>query len=281
MTEARLLIIGCGDLGLRVGQLLRHEHWQVDACRRNPPQNTETFNWHAADYTRQTDLQFIRALEPDYVLATFTPISRDEQGYRAGFSQAARNLLWALGEHRLRRLLMVSSTRVYGESGGGWVDEASPLSTSDNRAKAIITAEKQLLDSIQPTTIVRAAGIYGAPGGRLMRKVSGGQIAPQVPECFTNRIHREDCAGFLAHLLAMAQQGEHLEAVYNAVDDRPCPAHEIESWLAGKLQIPATEQPAGGGGVSHKRCANGALKASGYVLRYPDYRSGYTPLLNI
>ena len=281
MTETRLLIVGCGDLGQRVGQLLAGQRWRVDACRRHPPQDSRDFHWYAADYTRQTELQFIRELEPDYVLATFTPISRDVQGYQAGFAQAANNLLWALGEHQVRHLLMVSSTRVYGESGGGWVDENSSLSVSDNRASAIIAAEQQLMESIHPTTIVRAGGIYGAPGGRLMRKVAGGDIAPSEPVRFTNRIHREDCAGFLAHLLAKAQRGEDLESVYNAVDDNPCPAHEIESWLAGKLQTAATEQPAESNSVSHKRCTNGALRSSGYVLRYPDYKSGYTPLLNL
>jgi len=66
------------------------------------------------------------------------------------------------------------------------------------------------------------------------------------------------------------------------VDDCPCPAHEVEAWLAQQMGIePAPDDSAAGASneVSHKRCDNAALKSSAYRLRYPDYKTGYANLL--
>lgn len=276
-----LLIIGCGDLGIRVGRALRGEGWRVGAVRRRPPLDAQDLEWHAADYCEAGALDFAAAWAPDFVLATFTPLGRDVEGYRAGFSGAARHLLDGLGAHCPRHLFYVSSTRVYAESAGGWVDEDSPLSTTDERALAIIDGERRLLDSGITATLVRCGGIYGASPGRLISKVSRGEIAPEIPIRFTNRIHRDDCTGFLLHLLKRAQQGKSLAPVYNAVDDRPAPAHEVETWLATELGRgeQAHSRPDTPGPVSHKRCRNTLLHNTGYRLRYPDYRAGYRAVL--
>lgn len=273
-----LLVIGCGDLGRRVGSALAVQDWRIGAVRRTPDGNPPTFDWIAADYARAGSLQFAEAWQPDFVLLTLSPSTRDVDGYYRGFAAATGNLLNGLGRHRPRRLFMVSSTRVYAETGGGWVDEEAALSTSDERALAIIAAERKLLDSGMATTIVRSGGIYGAAPGRLVSKVARGEIAAAQPPRYTNRIHREDCAGFLVHLLLQAQAGAQLQAIYNAVDDAPAPAHEVESWLAGQLGVTPSATTTQGV-VSHKRCRNARLHESGYSLRYPDYRAGYARVL--
>ena len=71
--------------------------------------------------------------------------------------------------------------------------------------------------------------------GRLVQKVARGEIAPETPLRYTNRIHREDAAGFLIHLLSQCERGEEPEAIYNCVDDDPAPAHDVETWLAEQL----------------------------------------------
>lgn len=282
MTEAEpsLMIVGCGDLGLRVGAALHELGWRIGALRRHPPEQADGFHWFAADYTQPGSLDLLRDWRPDFVLFCPTPLDRDLAGYRAGFADAADNLLGGLGDHRPCRIVMVSSTRVYAERDGGWVDEQAPLSTSDQRAMAIIDAERHLRNAGTPATIVRSGGIYGSAPGRLVAKVARGEISPLVPVRYTNRIHREDCAGFLQHLLLLAEQDALLEPVYNAVDDLPAPAHDVESWLADQLGVEARPiADHGEAPQSHKRCRNALLHASGYHLRYPDYRSGYTQIL--
>jgi nucleoside-diphosphate-sugar epimerase len=125
--------------------------------------------------------------------------------------------------------------------------------------------------------VVRFGGIYGGAHGRLQAKIKRGDIAPATPVRYTNRIHRDDCAGFLVHLLAMAAQGKEIAAIYNGVDHHPAPAHEVEQWIADALGCATrkdtgtvSEQP-----LSHKRCSNRLLRETGYTLHYPDYRAGY------
>lgn len=175
---------------------------------------------------------------------------------------------------------MVSSTRVFAEREGGWVDETSDLEREDPRAQAIIEAERALLDSGHTACVVRFGGIYGAPGGRLLARIRRGELCAPEPVRYTNRIHRQDCGGFLAHLLLAMASGASLEPVYIGVDDDPAPRFEVETWLAREMGIAAGQgvtAPDSRGG--HKRCRNWLLHASGYRLLYPDYRSGYRAVL--
>ena len=278
MSHHSLLIVGCGDLGQRVSALLDSNQWDITGVRRRPPAGNENINWVAADYSEAGSLDFAGQLRPDFVITSFTPTGMDLEGYQRGFADAAGNVLRGLGEHRPQHLLMVSSTRVYAESEGGWVDESSPLSSTDARAQAIIAAEQAFLSSPVPTSVIRFGGIYGDPHGRLMSKIARGQIAPAQPVRYTNRIHRDDCAGFLVHLLQLSLAGTELAAAYNGIDDDPAPAHEVESWIAATLGCVINPgQQAGDIRVSgHKRCSNALLRSTGYALRYPDYRTGYT-----
>lgn len=280
MSDPSLLIVGCGDLGQRVGRLFRLGGGRVVAVRRSPPPAGDDFEWRAADYALPGSLDFAASLHPDFVLATFTPTAYDTDGYRRGFTRAAANLLAGLGTHRVKRLIMASSTRVYAEASGGWVDESGALSTTDPRAMAIIDAERLLLASEQPASVVRFGGIYGDPAGRLLAKIARGQVAPGIPLRYTNRIHRDDCAGFLMHLFSLARRQQALAAVYNGVDNEPAPAHEVESWLAAAMGIaPAESGVPPGPPAAHKRCRNALLRSTGYELLYPDYRAGYRQVL--
>lgn len=287
MKSRSVLIVGCGDLGNRTAGALLAHNWEVTGVRRNLEKLAPGIAGVQADYTEPGSLDFAQALGPDYVLATFNPFDRSEAGYIKGFTTAMHHLLEGLGSHRPQHIVMSSSTRVFAERTGGWVDENSALSTEDAWARAIIAAETLLLDSAHSASVVRFAGIYGIPGGRLLSRIRRGELCPQQPLSYTNRIHREDCGGFLAHLLLQAAAGNRLEPVYIGVDDYPAPRYEVETWLAQQMGVETgagiaaepAEQPTQHNRAGHRRCANTALRASGYRLRYPDYKAGYGDLL--
>jgi nucleoside-diphosphate-sugar epimerase len=287
MKTSSVLIVGCGDVGIRTGTLLVEQGWSVTGVRRNSAKLPAGFAAQAANYTQPGSLDFMARLRPDFVLATFNPTDRSLAGYKAGFRTAMGNLMAGLGPHRPRHILMASSTRVFAEAHGGWVDEGSALAVDDPWALEIIAAEQLLLGSGHPASVVRFAGIYGIPGGRLLSRIRRGELCPPKPESYTNRIHREDCAGFLAHLLRLAEAGKTLLPVYIAVDDQPAPRYEVESWLAREMgledqlagQPAAGDEPTRHNTAGHKRCRNKALRDSGYRLLYPEYKSGYRALL--
>ncbi len=281
MKGKSVLIVGCGDLGARAGGILRQDGWSVTGLRRDIRSLPEGFAGIAADYAApDSPLYMLEALAPDYLILTLKPAGRGEAGYRAGFSHAMRNVLAGLGRHRPGGIVMVSSTRVYAEAEGGWVEDDSPLARDDPAALAIIDAERQLLASDHPACVLRCAGIYGEAEGFLLRRVAGGELCPQTPLRYSNRIHRDDVGALLAWLLQQWARGVAPARTMIAVDNEPAPQFEVERWLAQALGI--TEWQTRPGGVragGHKRCRNLALTASGYVLRYPDYRAGYGAVL--
>ena len=282
MKSNSILIVGCGDIGIRTGRLLLAAGWQVAGVRRNPQALPAEFTAYGADYTEPGSLDFISDLKPDYVLATFNPSERSLQGYRKGFVGGTDNLLRGLADHHPGHILSVSSTRVLAESAGCWVDENSALAgKEDPRAMLIIEAEHRLLASPQAVSVVRFAGIYGYPGGRLFSRIGRGELCAAQPPRYSNRIHRDDCAGILCHLLLVAVAGESLAPVYIGVDDQPALQFEVESWLAARLGIaqPEYQQLSTSDATIGKRCSNRLLHDSGYQLRYPDYRSGYQAVL--
>ena len=285
MKSTSVLIVGCGDLGIRTGTRLPEAGWSVIGIRRDIAQLPKGITGHRADYTQPGSLGFVAGLQPDYVLLTLTPVDRSVEGYEAGFHVAMANLLDGLGHHRPRHIIMSSSTRVFAETCGGWVDEDSPLTETDPLAQPIIAAERALLDSGHSASVVRFAGIYGSPGGRLVSRISRGELCSPEPVIYSNRIHREDCAGFLHHLILQKQGGDTPAPLYIGSDDLPASRYEVESWLARKLGVAVSVEVApaalagGHNRPGHRRCRNGALHASGYRLEYPDYRSGYSALL--
>ena len=122
---------------------------------------------------------------------------------------------------------------------------------------------------------VRFGGIYGEGRTWLVERVRAGARCVAEPPLYTNRIHREDCAGVLAHLLAL----ERPAPCYLAVDGAPAPQCEVMDWIAGRLGLPAPEREAAGAPRASKRCRNDRLLASGYRLRFPSYREGYGRML--
>jgi nucleoside-diphosphate-sugar epimerase len=290
MKLTSVLFVGCGDLGSRAGGALLAKGWRVAGLCRHPERLPAGFEGIRGDYTAAGPLAAIASWQPDYVVATVTPAARTQEAYHQSFELGARKLIAGLGTHRTRAVIWVSSTRVYAESEGGWVDEAGALDLCDPLASAMIAGERAVLDSGRRGCVVRFAGLYGAADSRLLARLRRGELCPPSPVRYGNRIHREDAAGFLCHLLLQAEAGRELAPVYNGVDDLPAPQYEVESWLAAAMGVvpvagsapEPSAAPVDNTFVSaNKRCSNHLLRNSGYRLRYPDYRSGYSALLPI
>ena len=277
---SRVLIAGCGDVGTALGLMLCERGHEVFGARRS------AWRLPAPLHPLSIDLADRRAIESalpavDVVVYAVAAGRRDAGAYRRAYVDGVASLLDVL-EHRAnppRRLLFVSSTSVYGERGGAWIDESSPLQPSGFAGESLVAGERRMLASPVPATVVRFAGIYGPGRGWLIERARAGARCAGDPPKFTNRIHRDDCAGFLAHLIGGGRTGEE---VYIGVDDAPVEECEVLEWLAARLGAPAPQRvgaddAAGRGGG--KRCSNARLRASGYRLRYPTYREGYAAVL--
>ena len=281
MNEKTVVFIGSGDLALRAGTALAGRGLTVIGSRRRSESLPPPFLTITTDYTQRGGLAALEALRPDYVVTTFKPTSRDVAGYERGFLYASQNLLQGLGDHRPSRIVFVSSTRVYAEKEGGWVDENSPLARGDAMAAMMIAAEQTLHDSDIPCTALRCAGIYGDPRGRLLSRIAAGQLCPEQPVSYSNRIHREDVSAFIEFAITSDCEGMELHSAYTLCDDSSVPQHEVECFIADSLGVPQDQRRFDAARMvsGHKRCNNQCLRDSGFSLAYPNYRAGYAAVI--
>ena len=186
-----------------------------------------------------TDARAIERAVPavDIVVYAVAAGRRDEGAYRRAYVDGVSALLEVL-EARAeppRRVFFVSSTSVYGERGGAWIDETAPLAPRGFAGESLVAGERRMLASPIPATVVRFAGIYGPGRGWMIERARAGATCAGNPPKYTNRIHRDDCAGALAHLIAC----ERVDDVYVGVDDAPVEECEVLDWLADRLGAPA------------------------------------------
>lgn len=275
MQEQRVLIAGCGDVGTRLGIKLSAQGAQVFGLRRTINQLPTGIHGIAADITDPSTLgQLPRC---DWLFYTAAAGHPDPETYRRVYVEGLRHLLAAL-PHPPRHLFLTSSSRVYAQSEHEWVDEQSTAEPDSENGRILLASEQLALQSGLPATVVRFSGIYGPGRDRLLQQVLAGIGAPGAPLHYSNRIHSDDCAGVLEHLLRLAAEGQALQPVYLASDDAPTPIHEVMEWLAERMGVTIRRrQPIRRNGS--KRCSNRLLRASGYRFIYPDFRRGYTELL--
>ncbi len=184
----------------------------------------------------------------------------------------------------------LSTTGVYGDHQGGWVDESTPLTPSTRRGQMRVEAEAawQTLarEANLPLHIFRLAGIYG-PGRGPFAKVRNGTARRIVKDGQVfSRIHVDDIAQVLAASIAQPNPG----AIYNLCDDDPAPPQDVIAHAAELLGLPlppaipfeeAEMSPMGRSFYAEsKRVRNDRIKDElGVKLLYPDYRSGLAALL--
>ncbi|MFN3582255.1 MAG: NAD-dependent epimerase/dehydratase family protein [Pseudomonas sp.] len=276
----QVLIVGCGDLGTALGLRLAQRGWAVTGLRRAPSGLPPEITPLAADL-----LQDVKPADwptkVDYLIYCPAAGNRDAELYQRLYVEGLEKVLGWLGEGRkkLAYLLQVSSTGVYAQSHGEWVTENSPALAQSDTAQALIRAEDVALRSGVPASVVRLAGIYGPGRNRLIEQVRNGLCVPQEPVQYSNRIHRDDAAALLEHLLLQVEQDELLAPCYLGVDDEPASMHEVATWMAAQLGVELLEEGPQSGRVGSKRCSNALARESGWEPRYPSYREGYAELL--
>jgi nucleoside-diphosphate-sugar epimerase len=176
------------------------------------------------------------------------------------------------------RVLFTSSTAVYGQMRGEWVDASSPTHPRGFAGQIMLSAERLLHGSRLPSTVLRLGGIYGPGRTRLIDRVRSGE--PMVRSdgpTYTNRIHRDDAAAAIAHLLALPEPAP----TYVGVDEDPADSAEVLGWIAERLGVPLVEAAASESlAAGSRRCRDAALLASGFRFTYPTFREGYAALMD-
>lgn len=277
----RVLIAGCGYLGTALGLRLAAQGARVFGLRRSPAPLPPPLVALQGDVTRPESLGAL----PEGVDAVCYAVSagaRSDEAYERAYVRGLAGLLEALEGRAIRpsRLIFVSSTAVYAQDDGSVVDEDSPTEPRHFSGRRLLEGEALADAAPFPALVLRLAGIYGPGRTSLVERVRRGEasVAPGGPR-YTNRIHRDDAAGAIAHLLDLPAPPSR----FIGVDCDAASEAEVLGWLARRLGVPpppVREPPAGSRrAAGNRRCSNRRLLASGYRFAFPSYREGYGALL--
>jgi len=255
----RLLIFGEGYTGARLRAALERDGWRVTGTGRNARAGVLAFGDPAIDDEIAAATHILSSVPPgecDPVL--------DRHGAALSASRA-----W---------LGYLSSTGIYGDALGAWVDEAAPVGGGRRSARVAADLAWQALSP--RVHIFRLPGIYGPGRSALDRVRDGTAQRIDAPGQVFSRIHVDDICGAVIAAMTNPKPG-----VYNIADDAPAPGHEVTAFACRLLGVeppPPTpldkadlSPPARAFYAENRRVANAKMKRDlGVRLRYPDYQSG-------
>jgi len=272
------LLLGYGDIADRVAQRLSAKDEKATGVCRSPdkkPVRTGV-DLVAADLNNEQELYRLFEQKWDNVVVTLTPAKAVEDSYHQGYVVPCRHLQQVLSQQTHQpRIIYVSSTGVYAQRGGEWIDEDSATEPTSESGKALLQAESIIRALPGQSTILRCSGIYGQGRDFMLRQLSEGKV--QLRDSWTNRIHQDDVAGFITDLIT---QIDNPLPLYLVNDDEPVKQYEVYQWLALQLGLELPEDiDTEVGPRGSKRCLNKRLKGSGYQLQYSSFREGYAPMI--
>ncbi|MFB6117966.1 SDR family oxidoreductase [Halosegnis sp.] len=285
----RIAILGCGYVGFELVRQLTPTHEVVGVRRSNLAAVREAgAEAIAADVTDADAL----AAVPDVEAVVFAASSggRGAEAAREVYVEGLRTAIDAFADRPETpdRLVYTSSTGVYGDHDGAWVDESTPIDPTTEKTAVLAEAERIATEYAAEHgldgTVARFAGLYGPDRYRLDRYLEG-----PVTAGYLNMIHRDDAAGAVAFLLGADGTPVESPDVVNIVDNEPVSKHAFADWLADACGVPrpakqskqerladselsaAAERRI----LTSKRVSNDLLCELGYELAYPTFREGY------
>lgn len=281
--QQKLTIFGFGYTAQHFAQLLVSQNIQVVATSRQAKiQQIYQSNPKVLDFSKSLANSLLNDAEG--VLVTIPPLEDGQDPSLLAFKEAllqhASSIKW---------IAYISSTGVYGDYQGGWVDENCALKgktkTAQNRIKSERAWLKLFEENQLPVHIFRAAGIYGAGRSSLERIQNGKDFTVYQPNHYFSRIHVDDIARALWASFQRPTPGE----VFNLCDDLPSPSYVVDEYaksLLSKEQLKrqsleeANLSPRAQEFYSaNRRVSNTKLKKMlGFSLAYPDYKAGLTAI---
>ncbi len=291
------VIFGCGYVGSALAAALLERGHRVSALTRNPGKASALLEMgvHKVVCHRLDSDDWHEQLTDsvDVWVNCVSSAGNGLEGYRASYVEGMRSILrWSdRFQAKIQRALYTSSTSVYPQDDGGWVDESADCSAAPPTGKVLLEAEQCLLrhPAPYPRFVLRLAGIYGPQRSYLIRQLQEGNgIIPGRGDYTMNCIHRDDCVGAILALLHDA--ANEAGGIFNAADDQPMHKAEVMARLANQMGLPAPQfdpqmqslrLQRRGGHMPDRRISNAKLKHTcNWQLRYSCCLDGYKELLN-
>ncbi|MAJ86831.1 MAG: hypothetical protein CBD08_002145 [Cellvibrionales bacterium TMED148] len=275
---AKILLAGCGDLGIRTAARLDTGYFCY-GLRRESARLPNYIRPLKADLTNFDQMKDVMEIGFQIIIVTITPDAYNECAYRSAYLASAETLVRVINESRKPPSLVVwtSSTSVYGQKSGEWVDELSPVSPQNYNGQILLEAENMIKKLPCSKVVLRFSGIYGPGRHNLLDQVLAGEESRRSLSQWTNRIHSDDCAGIFCHLMDLHLRGQTLHELYLATDCEPVKQYALRQWLSSNLNVKLNE--AATSTESGRRYRNERLLGSEFKFLFPSYKQGYCEII--
>jgi nucleoside-diphosphate-sugar epimerase len=270
----RTLIVGCGYVGLPLALLLQERGDEVTGWVRSEKSAGELAEKGVDRIVIGNVAEEIGWSGAGEKFDAIVHCASSGGGGAAAYREVYLEGVRQMNRHQSQaRRIFVSSTSVYGQSDGSWVDENSPAQPASETSRILRETEDEALET--GGIVVRAAGIYGPGRAALFEKFRRGDATMEGDGSrWVNSVHQADVVGALIHLLDAGVGGQ----VYNAADDEPVTLREYYAWCSEKLGKPmppaGVRDPNRKRGLTNKRVSNRKLRGTGCVPRFPTFREG-------
>ncbi|MFQ6403353.1 hypothetical protein ACIDE9_01190 [Methylophilus sp. 'Pure River'] len=272
----RVLQIGCGGLGTLIAQAALAQGHDLTIVRRSRKPVTPGAQALTLDVVRGVGVSALAAVPADILLYCLAPV--EGQSYQQTYVEGLRHVLANVSMDSLKHVFFISSTGIYGEHHGEWIDDDTPAIPADAEGQVMLDAERLLDGLICGHTALRVSGIYGPQRLYLLRLLQNQERWPRQTH-WTNRMHEQDVAAAVVHLYQQVADGKALPGHCILTDGIPATQHEVLQWLAAQQQLPAPAtpplQPQSG-----KRIRNRFLQHTGFKPQFADYQAGYASILS-
>lgn len=278
-TAVRTLIIGCGYVGEALGQRLIALGHTVTGVRRESADNDRLAKLGIRplnlDITQSDSLDALA--EPfDHIVVAVSSSRGGREAHQRVFGAGIVNVCAWLKTHTARSVVFISSTSVYRQTEGEWVDEKSHTAMDTATSKTLRNAEDQIASVVSPVTILRSSGIYGPGRGYLFQQfMNGAATIEGTGERFLNMVHRDD----LAKAIIRSFDGN--GGTFNITDDEPVSQLNFFEWLSERTNrplppfAPEPDPSTRKRGITNKRVSNKQFKeALGFEYTHPTFREG-------
>lgn len=270
----RVLVAGVGYVGALAAELAASRGATVFGLLRSPRELPAGVTPTSGDVTARGSLT---ELPPDLdtIVYAVAPDAHDDEAYERTYPGGLSNLL-AATRGRAPRVILVSSTAVYDQSGGERIDDASAANAPEPKALRLRRAEQTALASHPSSLVVRASGIYGPGRTSLARRLAAEAPKPELAGLFSCRIHRVDLASVLVEAVFDAS----LSGILLATDTTPATFGELHDFLRARdVPPPDSAQPSRRQRAHRsRRMIPARLIERGFAFRYPSFREGYGEL---
>lgn len=263
-----ILLIGYGKTSQKLAKQLFQQQQQISTISRSA--KTDTFATHHIQDVHRLDLSTFEPIDAVYVL--LSPNDSSVEAYQYTYLDSVAPIIRALKAHPVQRIMLVSSTRVYGENQGQEINDDSAIVANDRQGEILYAMEQAYRAAYpQELVVLRPSGIYGASVERLKNMAIRMQSYSNVH--WSNRIHIDDLVACLAQMIHV-EQPDHS---YILTNNDPRPLHEILMWFQQQLNRPILKLESDK--VTGKKLYATRLQKIGVKLKHSNCFRDYLALL--